>query len=117
MCHKDDPKKRIVVKSIVIDPTKSKEILSEVQTLSSCKSPQIITLKNCFLEEKRIKLVLEFMDCGSLDGVVDFLFSQNETMSEETLAKISEQMLLGLEYVHDKIQTVHRGKRKKKKFF
>eukprot|EP01080_Neovahlkampfia_damariscottae_P010289 gene10289-2706_t len=108
MCHKDNPKDRIVVKSIVIDPTKSKEILCEVQTLSACKSPQIIKLKNCFLEEKRIKLVLEFMDCGSLDGVVDFLYSIEETMSEETVAKISEQMLLGLQYVHDTLQTVHR---------
>jgi serine/threonine protein kinase len=72
MCHKDNPKDRIVVKSITIDPTKSKEILSEVQTLSSCKSPQIIKLKNCFLEEKRIKLVLEFMDCGSLGRIIYF---------------------------------------------
>eukprot|EP01080_Neovahlkampfia_damariscottae_P010288 gene10288-2705_t len=106
----NDKKEKIIVKTIKIDPTKAKEILSEIELLQSCDHPQIVCLKNAFLEEKRIKLILEYMDCGSLDKIIEFYFEhqKGQTLSEVYISKITRKILKGLDYLHNDRKTIHR---------
>ena len=105
----NEKKEKIIVKTIKIDPTKAKEILSEIEVLQTCDNPQIVCLKNAFLEEKRIKLILEYMDCGSLDKIIEFYFDQKkETLSEVYISKITKKILKGLSYLHNDRKTIHR---------
>jgi hypothetical protein len=62
--RENEKKEKIIVKTIKIDPIKANEILSELQVLRDCKHHQIVSLKNVLLEEKQIKIILEYMDCG-----------------------------------------------------
>jgi serine/threonine protein kinase len=62
--RENEKKDKIIVKTIKIDPIKANEILSELQVLKDCKHHQIVSLKNVLLEEKQIKIILEYMDCG-----------------------------------------------------
>lgn len=101
-------KQMLVLKKIKIDPKKVKEILSEVNLLASCKNPNIVTLHNAVQESGKITLILEFMDCGSLDSVVDFFTQIKYSMTEQAVSQVSEGILLGLQYLHEQRKTVHR---------
>jgi serine/threonine protein kinase len=101
-------KQKLVLKKIKIDPKKVKEILSEVNLLASCKNQHIVTLHNAIQESGKITLILEFMDCGALNDIVEFLESVGTKLTETAISQISESILLGLQYLHEQRNTVHR---------
>lgn len=93
---------------------KPKNILAEVKTLSESKSRYILGFVDAFCMESKIYILIEYMNQGSLKNLMDTYHRQkaqgkiSEPMSENLLACISRQVLLGLADLHDEYRTVHR---------
>ena len=96
---------------------KKRQIYREVQALYSnlvpldkaasmqAPCPYLLTFHGAFThaESTSINIVLEYMDGGELQGIVD----RNERCSEELLAQIGFRLLKGLKFLHSRRQ-VHR---------
>jgi len=104
----DTKKNKYVLKSIRVDQSKLKEIHSEVKLLYGCDHPNIIRMKNAIVDKGAIKLILEFMDCGSLENVVEFVSKHVGPIEEKYISKITEGALKGLIYLHETRQAAHR---------
>ncbi|KAH8428958.1 MAP kinase kinase Ste7 [Aspergillus melleus] len=82
-----------------------KQILRELQVGHDCNSPNIVTFYGAFQNEARdIVLCMEYMDCGSLDGISkDF-----GPVRVDVLGKITESILAGLVYLYEAHRIMHR---------
>lgn len=95
------------MKGITIDKETQKNpksIIAEFKTLYECNSPYIIKMYDAFYREGVIQLILEFMDCGSLDDVMKTC----KRLPEPVLSKISKSILEGLKYLHENRGIIHR---------
>jgi serine/threonine protein kinase len=46
-----------------------KTVLAEFKSLYDCNCPAIIKMYDAFYKDSSIHLIIEFMDCGSLEDV------------------------------------------------
>ena len=67
---------------------KSKQVITELRTLHSSNSPQIVSFHGAFYRENAISLVLEYMDGGSLADALKTV----KSIDERNLAKIAVQV-------------------------
>eukprot|EP00899_Mesostigma_viride_P005077 jgi/Mesvir1/14570/Mv05250-RA.1 len=81
-----------------------KQILSELRILHQSYCPYIVACYGAFFTEGAISIALEFMDGGSLADIYKGVGS----IPENYLAKICQQVLRGLQYLHKDIYTIHR---------
>ena len=81
-----------------------KQILMEVKTLHKSHAPHIIAFTNAFYVDNAVHLILEYMDCGSL---ATFLH-RHGSLPEPLLARVSGDMLGGLDHLHRVLKVVHR---------
>jgi mitogen-activated protein kinase kinase 1 len=81
-----------------------KQIISEIQSLyESMSCPYIVRFYEAFHREGSIRILLEYMDCGSLDDV----YRTVGKIPENVLSQITFQILQGLVYLETK-KIVHR---------
>ncbi len=81
-----------------------KQIISEVKSLyESMACPHIIRFHEAFHRDGSIKILLEYMDCGSLEDV----YRTVGKIPENVLSVITYQILSGLEYLERK-KIIHR---------
>jgi len=81
-----------------------KQIISEVKSLyESMECPYIIRFYEAFHREGSIKILLEYMDCGSLEDV----YKTVGKIPENVLSVITYQILCGLDYLAKK-KILHR---------
>jgi len=102
-----DSRQKYAMKGITIDQETQqhpKAIIAEFKTLYECNSPYIIKMYDAFYREGVIQLVIEFMDCGSLEDVMKTCGK----LPEPVLSKISKSILEGLKYLHDDRGIIHR---------
>jgi len=79
-------------------------IIQEVKCLhDSMDCPHIIELLEAYHREGSVRLLLEYMDCGSLEDVYKV-----ERIPENVLSQVTCQILKGLQYLHEKKQIIHR---------
>lgn len=81
-----------------------KQILIEVKTLHKSDVPHIIAFTDAFYVDNAVHLILEYMDCGSLATVL----RRHGVLPEPLLARVSRDMLGGLDYLHRVLKVVHR---------
>ena len=81
-----------------------KQILIEVKTLHKSHVPGIITFFDAFYADNAVHIILEYMDCGSLAGVL----KRHGSLPEPLLARVSGDMLGGLAHLHRVLKVVHR---------
>eukprot|EP00670_Eutreptiella_braarudii_P004809 CAMPEP_0174287784 /NCGR_PEP_ID=MMETSP0809-20121228/17578_1 /TAXON_ID=73025 ORGANISM="Eutreptiella gymnastica-like, Strain CCMP1594" /NCGR_SAMPLE_ID=MMETSP0809 /ASSEMBLY_ACC=CAM_ASM_000658 /LENGTH=388 /DNA_ID=CAMNT_0015384537 /DNA_START=47 /DNA_END=1212 /DNA_ORIENTATION=+ len=74
----------------------SKMIAEEIKSIDQ-QCPYLVSAHTAFLREKRLHVVQEYIDKGSL---YDILRSHQGTIAENIVAKIAEQVLHGLAYLH-----------------
>ena len=79
--------------------------MRELQILQKCNSPYIVSFYGAFLEERDISILMEFMNCGSLDQV----YNKTGMVTEDVAGKIGLCTLLGLAYLYDEHRIIHRG--------
>jgi serine/threonine protein kinase len=100
-------KKEYAMKKVTLEKSEQsnpKNIIAEFKALYECKCENIITMYDTFYREGNIYMVIEYMDCGSLEDVIRYC----KRIPEDILSKISAQILKGLAYLHEEKGIVHR---------
>lgn len=80
------------------------QIIRELQTLKACNAPNIVEYFGAFLSNGDINILMEYMDCGSLDLVL----KKAGRIPEPIISKITFGVLTGLIYLREKHQIIHR---------
>ncbi|CAG60820.1 MKK1 [Nakaseomyces glabratus] len=111
-CKLRTGKKVFALKTINIlngDPEFQKQLLRELQFNKSFKSEYIVRYFGMFTDEQNssIYIAMEYMGGKSLEAIYKELLSRGGRISEKVLGKISEAVLRGLSYLHEK-KVIHR---------
>lgn len=85
------------------DKKQASQLYNEILLLTSFQCDALIALKGAFHDQGCIGVIIEYMDRGSLD----FLLDSDIEISEEVMAAIAFQMIWGLGYLHYEKQ-IHR---------
>lgn len=80
----------------VYDENQSKQLIKEICMLSVVKCDSLISLKGAFHDEGSIGIIIEYMDRGSLE----FMLEEDINVNEQVMAAIVYQILWGLGYLH-----------------
>ena len=98
----------VAVKSIqILEKARRDQMVSELRIMRQHESPWLVSLHNAFYEDAKVYMVLEFMDMGSLEALVE-KHKGIGLKNELELAKMGTQMLNGLNYLHKVHHQVHR---------
>ncbi|EFC38137.1 predicted protein [Naegleria gruberi] len=89
----------------VFDDQKRKTIINELQTLYTASSEFLIGFFGAFYQEGNIQIALEYMEGGSLSDIIKTV---QGPIQEKFLARIIQQVCLGLKYLHKERHLVHR---------
>ena len=84
-------------------------VLNEIKVVFNASSDHLVAFYDAFFHDGAIHLALEYMDCGSLEGVLRAV-SQTPArlLPEHMLSAILFQSLQGLIYLHRERKTCHR---------
>jgi serine/threonine protein kinase len=105
--------KRLAVKVLQAELEGSREsrsmLLNEIKTVFNACSDHLVSFYDAFLKDGAIYLALEYMDCGSLEGLLKSA-SQSPALvvPEGVNACVIFQILQGLTYLHRERHSVHR---------
>ena len=99
-------RKRYAMKVIALgcSDQERKQIIVEIKTLHKSDVPGIIAFKNAFYCDNSVHIVLEYMNCGSLGSVL----SRHGALPEALLARVTSDVVRGLDHLHRVIRVVHR---------
>lgn len=87
----------------VYDKGQASQLYNEILLLTSFQCDALISLKGAFHDEGSIGVIIEYMDKGSLE----FIMEERVEINERVMAGISFQILWGLGYLHYEKQ-IHR---------
>ncbi|XP_031110493.1 mitogen-activated protein kinase kinase 9-like [Ipomoea triloba] len=88
------------------DPAVRRQIFREISILRCTDSPHVIKCHGTSdIPGGDIAILMEYMDAGTLESLMKS--SQKKVFSEDSLAKIAKQVLLGLDYLHSH-KIIHR---------
>jgi serine/threonine protein kinase len=77
--------------------------LLELKTYHQSNHPYIVSFHGAFFTEGRLSFVLEYMDAGTLADLI-----KAGPITENVLARLTAQILTGLEYLHKQLHIIHR---------
>ena len=104
--------KSFAIKSIkLFDKNKREQFKNDLKVLSSNKCKNIITFYGAFFIEGYAKLILEYMNLGSLEKLLKIIKAKKikpPCIPENILSKIANQILSGLYYLHKEKHQIHR---------
>jgi mitogen-activated protein kinase kinase 1 len=105
--------KAIAVKVLQAELEASREsrrmILNEIKIVFNAQSNHLISFYDAFFHDGSIYLALEYMDCGSLEGLLHAAKSTPaQLVPEGVSASVLFQILRGLTYLHHEQKAVHR---------
>jgi len=95
----------VAIKRMIVTPKNLKHLVSEVHMQQQCKHENIVELIACYYIDEQLWVVLEFMGCGSLTGILELF--PGIKMQEPEIAYTMKETLKALEYLHVSHQ-VHR---------
>lgn len=102
----------IAIKSInIYDQDKRKQFKNDLNVLSENKCFFLVHFYGAFFEEGNVKILLEYMNLGSLDRIVEIIKKKKipaPCVPENILAKMTQQILNGLLYLHKTKHQIHR---------
>ena len=100
------------IKSIKLyDKNTRDQFKNDLKVLSLNKCPNIIKLYGAYFSEGNVKILLEYMNVGSLDKILKAIKIKKippPCIPENILSKIAKQILLGLYYLHKENHQIHR---------
>ncbi|KAF8344419.1 kinase-like domain-containing protein [Amanita rubescens] len=96
-------------KTITTHDAPMKQLLRELQNISSNKHPNIVYFFGAYMSPStgEIKILTEFCEGGSLDAVCKEIKKLGAVVGEMVVARIAEGVLQGLAYLHSR-KTIHR---------
>lgn len=80
----------------VYDKERRKQLQKEITTLSAVQCDALITFYGAFHKDGNIGVILEFMDRGSLE----FILEPSIILNDRSMASITYQIMWGLAYLH-----------------
>ncbi|CUG92141.1 protein kinase, putative [Bodo saltans] len=94
----------VAVKKIVLknEATELIPLINEINVLSQCAHPNIVSLLTCHQQGKEISIVMEFMSGGKLTDILDEEEGIGHIMSEREIATITFEVASGLQYLHER---------------
>lgn len=102
----------IAVKSInLYDKNTRKQFKNDLRVLVDNKCENLIKFLGVYFYEGNVKLLLEYMNLGSLERLLKTIKKKNilpPCVPEVILAKITHQILLGTQYLHKVKHQIHR---------
>lgn len=94
----------VKVMSLSLEEGDRRKALQELRTLHKCNHPNIVEFKGAFYRDGSISILLEFMDVGALDC----LLQVNPTMPEEVVGQLAAGLVSAMAYIHKELHIVHR---------
>jgi serine/threonine protein kinase len=84
----------VAIKSInIYDKDKRKQFKNDLKVLSDNKCPFLVKFFGAFFEKGNVKLVLEFMNLGSLDGIIKRVkIFPRPCIPEAIISKITQEV-------------------------
>mmetsp|Transcript_6390 Transcript_6390/g.19380 ORF Transcript_6390/g.19380 Transcript_6390/m.19380 type:complete len:452 (+) Transcript_6390:35-1390(+) len=79
----------------IFDEGRRHQLMKEVRILFALDCQALVQFHGAFLEDSRVGVILEYMDAGSLEKIID-----SRGLPERIIAAIMYQVLWGLAYLH-----------------
>ena len=101
----------VAVKTVtILEKSKRDQVVKELRIMTShtLGAGFLVAMHNAFYEEAKVYTVLELMDQGSVEDLVKRHAAAGGMSDEAELARIGQQLLSGLNYLHHQLHQVHR---------
>ncbi|KAH3756538.1 Serine/threonine-protein kinase PAK 2 [Pelomyxa schiedti] len=96
-------KKKVAIKVIPLADRNKKQLINEILVMKSSHHPNLISFIDCFTKGDQIRIVMEYMDGGTLTDVLD----NHHPLSTHVIGYVCYSVLKALEYLHSN-NKIHR---------
>lgn len=91
-----ETKAKVAIKRMLLEKQQRKDmIITEIQVMKEMNFKSIVNYIECYLYEKELWIVMEYLEGGALTDIV-----LETVMDENQMATVTKECLLALDYLH-----------------